>query len=158
MLVILFSALCFFIVLEIFLEFVYRKLADWLILPLIIIGLLSNIALSIYQGENVLIAGGYSIIGFILGLILCALPNVFKGVLEGDAKFFTFIGTFLGPKFLLWTALYSFILGSIPAILYFVYRKIFKIPDSLKKKIPFGFVILIALIIVAYLEGIFISS
>ena len=158
MLTTIFWALFFIIILEVFLKFTFKRLVDWLILPLIILGIIINIAFAIYESSEVIINIGNSVMGLFLGFLLCILQNFIKDIGKGDSKYFLFTGTFMGPVFTLWAGLFSFIIGAGVEILYYFYRKMFSVPYYKRIKIPFGFSILIGLLITAYFQGLFIDS
>ncbi|WZL72719.1 prepilin peptidase [Clostridiaceae bacterium 35-E11] len=64
-----------------------------------------------------------SIEGFFMGFSLLLIPYLFGGIGAGDVKLLALIGALKGVSFVLYTAVYMSILGSILALLILIWGK-----------------------------------
>jgi prepilin peptidase CpaA len=87
-----------------------HRIPNWLTLPAIITGL----------GVNMISAGAGGVLsgieGLLLGIGLFIVLYLLGGMGAGDVKLMGAVGAILGPKMVLWSALYTALSGGIYAI------------------------------------------
>lgn len=111
--------------LSIYFDLTKKKIPNIITLPVILWGLLSYSILEGYAGFK------FSIIGFVIGLAIFFIPFALGGMGGGDVKMMAAIGSLKGWKFVLYTAVYTSLVGGIIVIIYLVYKK--KLFITLKK-------------------------
>jgi prepilin peptidase CpaA len=90
----------------------YSKIPNILTLPLIIIGLVTNIAISGLPGIV------YSMTGFTVGLALLFIPFLMGGMGAGDVKALAALGALLGPGKTFQIFLYMGMIGGLLGLLF----------------------------------------
>ncbi len=98
----------------------WGKIFNKLTLPLILTGLFLNLIFAGWAGGLESLKGAGAAIGLALLLTLVAGP----GLGGGDVKLLAAIGALCGPRFVLWTSLYTALAGSIIFLIPLVRRGI----------------------------------
>lgn len=93
------------------------KIKNGITFPFIFIGFLTNFVIDGWKGLF------FSVQGCIIPVIFLLIFFMLKMLGAGDIKLFCAIGSIAGPKFVLYTMIYSFISGGIIALVLMVLRK-----------------------------------
>lgn len=119
-----YSVLFFILILAVISDLKSRKIPNKLTFPAIISGLGINIIISIIDKGNVFKMFIFSISGFLTGIGIYFIPFAVGGFGAGDVKLMGAVGAFMGPKFTLWSGIYSFIIGGLLAVLVLLIKTI----------------------------------
>lgn len=101
--------------LSIFFDVKKRKIPNFLTFPVIIWALTTS---TIFNGLSGLL---FSIFGFLAGMLVFLIPYAMGGMGAGDVKLMGAIGSLMGWRFILKTALLTGIVGGLLAFGYLVY-------------------------------------
>jgi len=93
-----------------FLDFLYARICNKMILGLVMVGFLYML---VVQGFSGLLQ---SLLGILLGLALLIVPYAMGGMAAGDVKLMGAVGAFLGPGGVFIAFLYSAIAGGLYAL------------------------------------------
>ena len=96
-----------------------RKIYNWVSLGGAIVGLLYNIYYFGFSGFYM------AALGWLVGIILFAIPYSLGGMGAGDAKILGTVGAFMGPGFVWNTFLVTALLGGLYASGILIYRRSF---------------------------------
>lgn len=95
----------------------FRRIPNWLTLPALVFGL----------GYHLITGGlmglGYSALGVAVGFAFFFLFYVLGGMGAGDVKLMAALGSFLGPKDVLYAGAYTAIAGGVYALILILARK-----------------------------------
>lgn len=96
-----------------------RKIYNWASLGGAAVGIILNIY---YFGLSGL---AQSLLGWLLGIVIFAIPYALGGMGAGDAKLLGTVGAYMGPVFTFHTFLITGVLGGLYALAVLVYRRKF---------------------------------
>jgi prepilin peptidase CpaA len=95
----------------------YRKIPNFITLPMIILGPVLNVMLDGASGFK------NSLVGFSLGLCVFLVPFYLGGMGGGDVKLLAAIGAIKGSPFILRVVFYSVFSGGLMAFIVLVYKR-----------------------------------
>lgn len=102
--------------LSIYFDISQKRIPNFITFPVIIWGLLIYSILEGFQGFK------FSFLGFLLGLFIFMIPFILRGMGGGDVKMMAAIGALMGWRFILYTAIYTGLVGGIMVVLYLIYK------------------------------------
>lgn len=103
------------LILSILFDVMKRKIPNFLTFPVILSAMITSI---IFGGLNGIL---FSLAGFLVGMLVFLLPFAMGGMGAGDVKLMGAIGSLMGWRFVLKTALLTGIVGGILALGYVVF-------------------------------------
>ncbi|AYC28637.1 A24 family peptidase [Paenisporosarcina cavernae] len=95
-----------------------RKIYNTVLLPAFFIAVIGNTWQEGFQGLTT------SLLGFVVGFAILFIPYVMKGMGAGDVKLMAVIGAFMGPTFIVTTAIFMAIVGAVIATILITLRLI----------------------------------
>jgi len=104
-----FYAIPAFSILVLVMDLVWGRIFNWFTVPVFFAGLISALYFSSWSGL------GMGVLGALVGLLLFGWLFALKIMGGGDVKFLMALGAWLGPKYVVETALLSILLGGILA-------------------------------------------
>jgi len=94
-----------------------RKISNKLTYPVMLFGLLANLAIGGWEGIQ------FASLGWLAGLGIMLLPFLLGAMGAGDVKLMAAIGAVKGPEFVLTATLYACVAGGLLAIYYLIKEK-----------------------------------
>src|SRR5687767_15899030 len=91
-----------------------RKISNTLTYPVMLLGLLGNLALSGWPGVQ------HASLGWLAGLGIMLIPFLLGAMGAGDVKLVAAIGAVKGPEFVLIATLYACVAGGLLAIYFLI--------------------------------------
>lgn len=105
------------LVMSVYHDYRTQKIPNKITVPAIVAGVVLS---TVYYGFSGLKT---SLIGFLVGFLIFLIPFIMGGMGAGDVKLMAAIGAVMGVKFVLWTFVYTAIVGGLIAIGYGVYKR-----------------------------------
>lgn len=102
---------------SVYFDFKYRKIPNKLTMPFLLIGL------SYWSIVNELNGFVFSLAGALVGFLIFLVPYIAGGMGAGDVKLMMTVGSLLGWKLTVLSALYTAVAGGIFALFYILYNK-----------------------------------
>lgn len=100
-----------------FFDITQKKIPNFITFPVILWGLLTYSIFDGFEGFK------FSGLGFLVGLGIFLIPFILGGMGGGDVKMMAAIGTLMGWRFVLYTAVYAGLIGGVLVIIYLIYKK-----------------------------------
>lgn len=94
-----------------------RKIYNKVIFPILFSVFILHLILNGIPGLEI------SLLGFLSGLAILIIPFVLRGIGAGDVKLLALIGAMKGSTFALNTALYTFVIGGIIALIIILFHR-----------------------------------
>ena len=94
-----------------------RKISNKLTYPVMLFGLIANLAIGGWAGAQ------HASLGWLAGLGIMLIPFVLGAMGAGDVKLMAAIGAVKGPEFVLTATLYACVAGGLLAVYYLIKEK-----------------------------------
>ena len=105
------------VILAMYFDLTSKKIPNKITFPVMILGFLINVLTNGFLGIT------FSVVGFIVGLLIYMIPFILGGMGAGDVKMLAAIGSLMGWEFVLYTAVFAGLIGGVLVLIYLVYKR-----------------------------------